>query len=48
MRRLFLLVLLLGVTIAIVGLLAVGAFPPDPRAHQIEKVLPNDRFPRAG
>jgi hypothetical protein len=33
-------VLLLGV----VGLVALGAFPPHPRTEQVQRVLPNDRF----
>jgi hypothetical protein len=48
MRRLFLLVILLGVVIMAVALLALGAFPPNPHTQQIERVLPNDRFQRTG
>lgn len=44
MRRLFFMVLLLLVVIAGLGLLMLGAFPPAPRQHEIQKVLPNDRF----
>jgi hypothetical protein len=47
MRRLFLLVLSLGAIIFVVLLLALGAFPPEARPRQIEKVLPNDRFQRS-
>lgn len=43
MRRLFLLGLLVFVAIA-VGMVALGAFPPDPHVQTIQKVLPNDRF----
>lgn len=44
MRRLFLLVLLLGFTIVAVGMLVLGAFPPGPHVQTVQKVLPNDRF----
>ncbi len=30
--------------VAIVGLLALGAFPPRPRVQPVEHALPNDRF----
>ncbi len=48
MRRLFLLVVLIGVVIFAIAMLAVGAFPPDPHPRQIERVLPNDHFQRSG
>jgi hypothetical protein len=44
MRRLFLLVLLLLAVIVVVGVVLLGAFPPAPHIHPVEKVLPNDRF----
>ena len=44
MRRAFLLVLAIGALVLAVGLLALGAFPPQPHPQQIQKVLPNDRF----
>jgi hypothetical protein len=44
MRRFFLLVVLLGFVVAAVGLVMLGAFPPEPRPQQIQKVLPNERF----
>jgi hypothetical protein len=44
MRRVALLVVLLGLVVIGVGILALGAFPPDPRTQTIQKVLPNDRF----
>ena len=44
MRRLFLLVILLGFVAAAIGRVMLGAFPPEPRPQQIQKVLPNDRF----
>ncbi len=46
MRRVFLLVLLLGVCLLGVGMVVLGAFPPEPRLKQIQRVLPNDRFAR--
>ena len=46
MRRVFLLVLLLGVCVMAVGIVVLGAFPPEPSAKQIQRVLPNDRFAR--
>ena len=44
MRRLFLLVVLLGLVVVAVGLMMLGAFPPEPHPQQIQKVLPNERF----
>jgi hypothetical protein len=44
MGRLFLMVILLGLVVASVGLVMLGAFPPEPHLQQIQKVLPNDRF----
>ena len=44
MRRLFLLVVLVGLVVAAIGLVMLGAFPPQPHPQQIQKVLPNDRF----
>jgi hypothetical protein len=44
MRRLFFLVILLGLVAAAIGLVMLGAFPPEPQPRQIQKVLPNDRF----
>ena len=44
MRRLFLFVLLIGLVLMGIGLLALGAFPPEPRQAEVRKVLPNDRF----
>lgn len=50
MRSVFLLVVVIGAFVLAAGLLALGAFPPDPHPKQIQKVLPNDRFapPHAG
>jgi hypothetical protein len=44
MRRIFLLVLALGAVLLAALLLALGAFPPEPSPHTVQKVLPNDRF----
>ena len=44
MRRIFLLILLLGLVVFGVGFLALGAFPPTPASQTIQRVLPNDRF----
>ena len=44
MRSVFLIVVLVGSVLLAAGLLALGAFPPDPHQKQIQKVLPNDRF----
>lgn len=48
MGRIFLIVLLLGALIAGGLVLALGAFPPDPKVQPIEKILPNDRFGKPG
>ncbi|MBV9784131.1 MAG: hypothetical protein JO264_09960 [Acidisphaera sp.] len=44
MRRTLLIVLVVGLVIAAIGLLALGAFPPQPHPQPVSKVLPNDRF----
>lgn len=44
MSRVFFLVLLVGLAAMAVGLLALGAFPPEPRQQEVKRVLPNDRF----
>ena len=44
MRSVFLFVVLIGSLVLAVGLLALGAFPPDAHQKQIQKVIPNDRF----
>jgi hypothetical protein len=48
MRRLFLIVVLLGLLAAAGGVMFLGAFPPEPQPRQIEKVLPNDQFQKSG
>ena len=44
----FIVVVVLGLLAMGVGILALGAFPPDPHPQQIQKTLPNDRFKPAG
>jgi hypothetical protein len=44
MARLFLFVVLVGIFAGAVGLVVLGAFPPEPHTQQIQKIVPNDRF----
>jgi len=44
LRITILIVVLIGLVAAGIGLLALGAFPPDPHAQPVQKVLPNDHF----
>ena len=44
MRRPALLIVLVVVVLAVIGLLALGAFPPRPHTQSVEHALPNDRF----
>jgi hypothetical protein len=48
MGRLILFVVLLGLVLAGLGFLALGAFPPEPKPVAIHKVMPNDRFSHGG
>jgi hypothetical protein len=48
MHRMFLIVVLLGLVVIGIGILVLGAFPPEPQPQQIQKVLPNDRFRQKG
>jgi hypothetical protein len=48
MRRLFLIVVLVGMVVLAVFVLVLGAFPPEPRQQEIQRVLPNDRFDKKG
>lgn len=43
-RRPILLVAAVLLGLLVVGLLAVGAFPPSPNPAPVDRVLPNDRF----
>jgi hypothetical protein len=44
MRSSLLIVLVLGLILVLIGMFALGEFPPQPHPKQVEKVLPNDRF----
>ncbi len=48
MARIFIIVVVLGLLAMGVGIVVLGAFPPEPRLQQIQKTLPNDRFKPAG
>ena len=42
--RLLFAVLALVVVVVLGGIVVLGAFPPQPRTEQIQRVLPNDKF----
>jgi hypothetical protein len=44
MIRIFLAVVVLGLLILVGGMVMLGAFPPSQAPHQVEKVVPNDKF----
>jgi hypothetical protein len=44
MIRIFLAVIAAGLIILVGGILMLGAFPPTPQPHPVEKVVPNDKF----
>jgi hypothetical protein len=44
MIRIFLIVVVAGLVLLGVGVLMLGAFPPNPHPQTVEKVLPNDKF----
>ncbi len=44
MSRIFLVVVAVGLVVAVIAILAIGAFPPHPDPHPVQKVLPNDKF----
>lgn len=44
MIRIFLAVVVLGLLLIGVGVVLLGAFPPQPQPQAVEKVLPNDKF----
>jgi hypothetical protein len=44
MIRIFLAVIAAGLLILMAGLLMLGAFPPTPQPHPVERVVPNDKF----
>ena len=47
MGRLFLIVVVLGLVVVGLGVLTLGAFPPEPKTANVHKVMPNDRFNHA-
>jgi hypothetical protein len=44
MTRFFLIVLIVGLVLVGAAVVVLGTFPPNPSQHQVEKVLPNDKF----
>lgn len=44
MRRPALLIVLVVVVLAVIGLLALGAFPPRPHPQPVQHALPTDRL----
>ena len=44
MIRIFLAVVVVGLLLIGVGVLMLGAFPPQPHPQAVEKVVPNDKF----
>lgn len=44
MNRFFLLVVAIGLLVIGAAVFVLGAFPPTPVPHPVQKVLPNDRF----
>jgi hypothetical protein len=44
MRNTFLIVVAVGLVLIGIAIVVLGAFPPDPHAHSVQKVLPNDKF----
>ncbi len=45
MIRIFLFVVLAGLVVLGAAMVMLGAYPPNPTTHAVEKVLPNDKFP---
>ena len=48
MRGTLWIVILLILVLLAGGFLALGAFPPEPKTENIQKVLPNERFQPKG
>ncbi len=44
MIRIFVAVVAAGLLVLVGGALILGAFPPTPQPHPVEKVVPNDKF----
>jgi hypothetical protein len=47
MGRIVLIVVLVLLVLSGIGVLVLGAFPPEAKVQQIQKVLPNERFQRS-
>ena len=44
MNRILLIVVVSLLLVVVAGGLFLGAFPPQPRTEQVQRVVPNDRF----
>jgi len=44
MIRIFLAAVTAGVVLVAAGVLYLGAFPPQPAPHHVERTVPNDQF----
>ena len=44
MARIFMFVIAGGLVAVAGGMVYLGTFPPNPTAHEVQKVLPNDGF----
>ena len=44
MRRIFVIVLGVGVVVLAGGFLSLGAFPPKPASHPVHQLVPTDRL----
>ncbi len=44
MIRIFLIVVAAGIVAVGIAVLYLGAFPPNPAAHHVERTVPNDQF----
>ncbi len=44
MIRIFLAAVTAGIVLVGGGVLYLGAFPPSPAAHHVERTVPNDQF----
>jgi hypothetical protein len=47
MTRIFLIVVTAGLVLFGIAVVYLGAFPPNPTPHPVEKVLPNDKFQKS-
>lgn len=46
MLRIFLIVIAVGVLAGLGGMVYLGAYPPNPQIHQVEKTLPTTSLGR--